>query len=397
VDTSAITALSGDVTAAMTQMFAAEAAAQPVIPATSPAPPVAAPVAQPVVAVPGITPPVPTPVAPAPPAQSPSLQPPPSEATPTQAQTDAVNANAINDQALYSVPQSDGTVAMMSGKELREGVLRQSDYTRKTQELARQRQAAEAVAPQLQQLQAQQAALDADLRNPAAVAQYLVNRFGPQVAQQHLQQLLQNGQVPPPAPAPITNPDEFASQGYVAQQAQTLAAQIQQQKAQLQQLQAQLQQEAQLRDQAAQQAETRALNQFQVQTARATIDQALPAIIEANPLIKAIPHHADLLRYNVLSTYKPQTPQEAIQCFQIEAQKLSAGLLAAYQGQQKTQLVAQQQQQLANNGLATVSGTPLTAQPTGPRLFIGADGRGDFKALSSSVLEFMKSQQAQQG
>jgi hypothetical protein len=390
VDTSAITALSGDVTAAINQAFAAEAAGQP---ATSLAPPATAPVAQPQAVAP--VPPQ-QPVPQAQPAQSPSLQPQEAVAAPTPEQQQAVEANAINDQALYQVPQSDGTVATLSGKELREGVLRQRDYTQKTQALAKQRQEVEAVLPTLQQLQQKLAAYDADVQNPEVLARYIARNFGPQFVSQYLQPMMQ---VPAPTnvPAPVTDPNEFASQGFVAQQAQTLAQQIAQQQQQLVQLQQQLQAEAQAREQSHQQAREQAVNEVQVMQNRAAINAAIPNIIDAHPIIKAIPHHEELLRFNVLQNYRPQTVQEAVQCFQIEAAKLQQGLVAAHQAQQKTQLVQQQQQALVNNGVAAVTGTPLTAQHTGPRTFITADGKGDWGALRTGLTEFMQQSFAANG
>jgi hypothetical protein len=380
----------GDVTAALNQMMAAQNAAEAAqAPATSqPTPPVAAPVAPQAVA-PAVPPQPPVPQAQ--PAQSPSLQPPPAEAAPTPEQQQQVAANAINDQALYQVPQSDGTTATMSGKELRESILRQRDYTQKTQALAKQRQEVEAVMPTLQQLQQQVAAYERDLANPAVVANWL--RQQP-FAAQILQQLQGQPAVPATPPAPV-DPNEVASQGYVQQTAQSVQQQIADLQANFaQQVQAIQQQAIAAAQQAEENARQRAINEIQTQQHKQTIDAALPGIFDAHPVLKSVPYATEMLKFEVLNNYRPRTPQEAIECFRIEANKLEAGIVAGFQAQQKHQLITQQP--LAP--LATAGpGPTLTAQPPARREFITADGQGDWKALSANVLQMMQAANAQQG
>jgi hypothetical protein len=402
------------VIAGITQMFAQEggaaATSQPASPAAVPVaqPPVAAPVVPPQptqVAVPQVPQPAEAPLqAPStPPAQSPAPAPTTEQAAPTLEQQQAVAANAINDQALYNVPQADGTVAMMSGKELRESVLRQSDYTRKTQALAKQRQELDAVIPQYQQATSELARLRADLGDPRAVARFVMEQYGPQFVQQLYQHVTGTPQGQPqavPAVQPPATPEELASQGYVSQQTAAVTAQIQQLQQQLVAIQQQTAQQVQAAQQAAEQAEQRAVSRVETRGYQQVIEAELPRILDENPLLKAVPNSSDLLRYEVLRTYRPQTVQEAVQCFRLEAQKMSAGILAAYQAQQKTQLVAQQQQQqaLTQNGLATAGGgTPLTVQPqTGPQYFLTPDGKGDWGAMRQGAEAFLRAEFARQ-
>lgn len=375
-----------DVTAALNASFAAAVAAEAGAPASQTPAPVAAPVALQAAPV------VPQPPAPQDPtlAQSPSLQPTPAEAAPTPEQQQQAAAATLNDQALYSVPQSDGTTTMMSGKELRESILRQSDYTKKTQVLAKQRQEVEAVLPTLQQLQQRQAALDADLANPRAVAEYVARQgWGPQFSQFFGPQGAPQGQ-PPAAPV---DPNDVASQGFVQEQTRTVQQQIADLQAQfayqVQQIQAQNQQAIATAQQAAQE---EAVNRIQIAQHKQTVDAGLPAIFNEFPLIQGVPHVTEMLKFEVLKNYEPRNPQEALQCFQLEAKKLDASIRQSFTAQQKSQLITQQQPQL--QPLATSGGgSPLTAQQTGPRTFITPDGQGDWKALSAGVLDLFKNAQ----
>jgi hypothetical protein len=303
----------------------------------------------------------------------------PSDA-PANTLTDAQVA-AINDQAVYSVPMQDGTNASMTGLELRQSIMRHRNYTQKTQELAEARRSLEPVATENQTLRTQMSALQADLQNPQAVAQYILQRFGPQFFQQYA------GGVPQAQPAAVAqpgyNPEAVATLGEVQQfVAQALA---------------QVPQNPQVDLAAIEQAATqKALATIQqVQQAQA-INNVLPKILEANPAIAAIPFWEQTLRYNVLQKYPtPQNAKQAVAAFAAEARLLDQHVRQNWAMINKQNAVNQQRLQ-TNNTLPPGGATPVVnSAPAGPRTYVDpATGQPQWGAFSQDLTAWMTQRMA---
>lgn len=292
--------------------------------------------------------------------------------------TDA-QAAQINDHAVYSVPQPDGTTASMTGLELRQSIMRHKAFTQKTQELAEQRRQLEPVATENTQLRNQLTGLQADLRNPQAVAQYVLQTFGPQFFQQFGGQAPQGYQPQgQPQPQPGYNPEDIATLG------------------QVQQFTAQAVEHA-LRSQPQPQVDVAAIEQRvreqvlgqvqQVQQQQA-INAALPKILEQNPAIAAVPFWQETLRFNVLQKYpQARTAREAVQAFAAEARLLDAHVRQNWNTVNKQTLV--QQQALVENNTLPPGGTPVLAQSQGPRTYVDANGKADWKNFNQDLTAWM--------
>jgi hypothetical protein len=287
----------------------------------------------------------------------------------------------INDQAVYQVPQPDGTVASMTGLELRQGNMRHKDYTQKTQQVAELARTLEPVRTENQTLKNQLGAIEADLRNPQAVAQYVLRTFGPSFFQQYA-----GGQETAPGipAAPGYDPNAQATLGQVQQfVAQALANVQPQQQPQI---------------------DTAEITKVATQKALATIQQvqqtqaistALPKILEANPALATIPFAEQTLRFNVLQKYPvPQSAREAVQIFAAEARLLDAQVRQNWANMNKQQVV-NQQRLVQNNTLPPQSvATPL-AQPVGPRVYVDQNtGQPQWGQFSTDLTAWMTQQLA---
>ncbi len=274
---------------------------------------------------------------------------------------------ALDEAKVYLVKQKDGTTVPMTGKQINDGTMMQAAFTQKTQQAAELRKQAEQAIAAVQQLAS----------DPAQFFQYGAQRFGPQVAAQVLQVLTQAQQAAaaPQVPTPQFNPNELATVGQAQQVAQQLVAQA---------LQAQQQQAAALQQniqQTAQQVEQRIRDTIEVAKYNDQINPVVKGLFDAHPILKAVPHAEDAIRFEVLQL-KPQTPEQAIQAFQQVASRHASAITQAYQELNKQQAV--QQQQLVTQGIMPPGGAPVTQQPqfTPPQR---PDGRVDWNQLGAHV------------
>lgn len=240
------------------------------------------------------------------------------------------------DEPAIEIDFGDGRVEKLTAKQVRDGYLRQQDYTKKTQELAGQRKQAESVLSAYQQMEQEREQIKELLSNPQALM-YL--------AQQQLADL-QGPQFDPNAPASL---------GQAAQLAEY----------QSQQLASYLQQMEQAVAERLQQVEQRATQSArdQIETARymETINGKLASIYEAHPVLQAMPEMEDVIRFRV-AQLQPQTIEEALSAFET----VSAEVANAVTGKLSTttKQAAIRKAQLSEGGIEPPGGTAIpNSQP----------------------------------
>lgn len=312
------------------------------------------------------------------------------EASPQQvANTDVA---AIVDTAIYNVPQADGTTAAMTGLEMRQSIMRQRDYTQKTQQVAQRERELSSVQTEHQQLTSWKGNVQADLQNPRKVYEHILATFGPQFVQEAYAMV--TGQQPQaPATAAPQGQDQIATladaRQFAFQNEQRIAALQQQHSQEMQALRGEL-------VTVEKRARTHAVNDMETAQARTEINAVVPQIIEALPILKTIPRYQDLLRFNVQSKYRTTSAAEVITAYKAEAQLMATEQTQRYTEHSKALLLqnpaAFTPAPLVQNGLQTTGpATVIAGQSPEPTVFVGADGKVDKAAWSKGVMGFLQS------
>lgn len=232
-------------------------------------------------------------------------------------------------------------------RELRANGLRQADYTRKTQELAQQRQQAEAM---LQQLRNEQAQIQQVLSNPQALM-YLAQQ---QLASQ---------------PAPL-DPNAPLTVGQLQQTVQAIQQQLQQSQLQV-----------------AQQTEQLVQDRLQTANYAESINSTLGELYTQHPVLKLTPETEDILRYRVAQKLTDtSTLDDAIVAFKAEAATLAQAYDSYY--------TQRQQSQQAQRAALAATGTeaPGGAAPQPTKQSFGNGRSVDWKALQDAALSLARGQ-----
>ena len=189
----------------------------------------------------------------------------------------------------------DGEKRKLTAKEIRDGYLRQQDYTRKTTEIAKIRKAAETVAQAYQQQQEERKAYAEFMSDKVKVAQYMAQQFGPDGVSALLEHLQGQQPVDPNEPVTLSKVEQLANQRF---------EQLQRQQ---QEMEARFQQTIEQRI-----AQERAT--IEAERARAEYDRVLDPFVDKllsdNPILQAIDNVETLIRYKVVKM-NPQNDTEA--------------------------------------------------------------------------------------
>jgi hypothetical protein len=282
--------------------------------------------------------------------------------TPTAEEVAAEEALAdIDENAKFKVVV-DGEETIVTGKELKSGYSRTSVFTKRMQQVAKDRETVQASQQRLQALETERQGLETFLRNPNAILNYVAREFGPQAAAALAGQTAQ-----PQAGQPSGDPNELVS----AAEARAIAAH------ERQAVEAQLQNVVKsVQDQIAQ--ATQAIHHEQAQAKHAVaISSTLSDIFTTNPVLKSIPNAEDLIRFEV-AKLQPQTEAEALNAFKQVSQGMVEDLAKHFQAQKKIQVVAQARQKLESKTIEPPGGSAPQLQPTN---FKNADGQVDFKKV----------------
>jgi len=271
------------------------------------------------------------PAAPASPAAAPSATP-PSGTPPASIPGAPPSADKPVDDGI-EVEFEPGKVEKLTKQQVKEGYLRQADYTRKTQETAEIRRQAEAILAQGQQFEAEREQLRQVLSNPRALM-YLAQQ---QLAEQA---------------GPQFDPESPASMGAIAQLAQQNQQQLAQQLALVEQNMATV----------AATARQEAVDEVtgKIETAKHTesINAKLKDIYADNPILQSVPEIEDVIRFRV-SQMQPQTIEEALQAFEKVSGEVSKAMGAKFTEARKEQVI--NKQNLVGAGIEPPGGAAVPA------------------------------------
>jgi hypothetical protein len=303
----------------------------PVAPAVTPSPVITPVVTEPI--TPGIQ--TPNPVAP--------VQPTGQVAVPGQ-------APVVQGDPTFEVDFGNGKVEKLTQAQIREGFLRQQDYTKKTTDVANNRKQLETAAQQLAQYNQEVAFARQLLANPQFAQQWAQSQLGPQVPQ-----------VPVDPNTPLTVAD-----------AQTLVNNF---RREIQQVQQSSIQEVQKAQQLGQQYVE---DRMQVADYGEKINQTLSKTFNELPVLKVRPEFEDIIRYRVAQA-APESIDDTLKAFDSISREFARELDQHYQGRQ-----VQQQQQVTNLATTGIELPGGSAPPVEQQKFVKA-GKLDWKGLQSAV------------
>lgn len=287
-------------------------------------------------------------------------QTPPSQATqPGQPPTSA-------EEPAVEVEFPDGT-RKLTPKEIRDGYLRQQDYTRKTQEIAEMRRQAEQVYRAYQQMAQEREQLQEFFQNEENVLRMVAQQYGPQAMQRLVNMLAGQQQ------QPELSPDSPATVEQAARIAEVRARQLE---AQIQELKQQFGQNidqrlAQLR------------NEQETVEYTKVLDPVVQKIFEENPILSAVEGMEEVIRFKVFKM-QPQTVEEAVEAFNTVAKQQAEKLNQKYVELNKQQVV--KRQKLVSQGIEPPGGAP--PMPEARNFRKGNDV--DWKGISKQAEEYMR-------
>ena len=292
------------------------------------------------------------------------------------AQADTSNAPASGATApVPGQPQAEPVVEIefpdgkraLTPKEIRDGYLRQQDYTRKTQEIAEMRKQAEQVYRAYQQMAQEREELQQFFSEEENVLKLVAQQYGPQAMQRLMTMLSgqqQQQQISPDSPATV-------------EQAQRIAAnQAQQMQRQLQDLQARLEQS---------QEQKLAQLRYEQETTeyKKVIDPVVQNLFEENPILSAVDGMEEMIRFKVYQK-NPQTVNEALEAFRSVAKEQVEKLNQKFNDLNKQSIV--KKQKLLSQRIEPPGGAPPA--PEAKRFKKGNDV--DWKAISAEADAYMR-------
>lgn len=299
------------------------------------------------------------------PASEAAEAPAPQSDSPVEAATPAPAAapdpgQADKPEPMVEVDFGNGKVEKLTAKQIKEGWLRQQDYTKKTQELAEHRRQLEPIAQAYQQAMQEREQIKELLQDPRALM-YLLQ-----------QQMAAQG--------PMLDPNEPLTAGQAQQYLSTQAQALQQRIEQLEQKLVKGVDEA--RTLAGREA------QDLIETARhaESINATIASVYQEHPVLQAVPEMEDLMRWRVAQR-KPNTIEEATAAFKEVGAELAKSLTDKFVDLNKQQVVTQQK--LVTHGIEPPGGSG--PQPSPESFRDPKTGAVDWKKLSSAASSYMDS------
>ena len=236
----------------------------------------------------------------------------------------------------------DGENVQMTWKDARNGVQRQSHYTKSMQQLRQEQAEFEAQRAPLQKAQEEHAVLVELLRSPDLMKDFIARQYP---------QLLQSAQQIQAA-AEQVDPNDIATVGQIQ-------AAAQQQQAQMQALQEQFMQNLATREEAL----TRTIEDRQaVAKLSGEINTTIGGLFGEHPYMqKLIPNAEQVLRYEV-SQLRPNTPEETVEAFKTVFGGWVENYKASVAETTKSTVIAKKT--LANNNIQPPGGAAPQPTPT---------------------------------
>lgn len=266
----------------------------------------------------------------------------------------------------------DDTVVDVNGlkmtlKQVREGYMRQADYTRKTQELAARAKEAEQWQQELQQLKQREQTLRQSLSDPNEVLGYAVSQFGPEQVQAWLQGQIHSNAA---AQGQALDPRMVAqmAQAQVAKAINPVTSEIGKVREETQ---------ASIRQ---------AVEQLKLEREQAEHERALAStfgeIFSQHPELRAVGEMEDILRYRAFAK-QPETIEQAKQFLVEEAQRQAAAIRGLLVAEKKADAVEKAKLQ----AVEPPGGVGPSHQPTTD--FRKPDGSVDWQAMSASAVAML--------
>lgn len=238
----------------------------------------------------------------------------------------------------------DGEKRVLTAKEIREGYLRQQDYTRKTTELAKIRKAAETVAQAYEQQQRERAEYAEFMSDRKKVAQYMAQQFGPDAVSALLEHL--QGQQPADPNEPVT-----------LSRVEQLTAQ------KMEQLQRQQEEMERKFQETLEQRISQERQSIESQRARAEYDRVLNPYVDKllsdNPILQAIDNVETLIRFKVVQM-NPDSPEKAMEYFDKVVKEQVEKLQTKFVETNKQALINKEK---LKQGIEPPGGTGIAPQP----------------------------------
>lgn len=288
-------------------------------------------------------------------------QPQASSGTPPEQSLDAAVVEKDSQPSEYTLP--DGTKATAQQiAEWRKGNMLQSDYTKKTQEVAEMRRASEEVFKAYKAMEQERAELVSFLNDPQQIAQYLQTQFAQQ------QQF---------------NPEMVPTIGDVQQLTQREIGRLQ---TQLQQMQQDF--TKQLETTATSTREQIAYEAQEAQYAK-QIQGEFEKMFDQFPILKAIPNAEHNIRFEVFQM-NPQSDEQMFEAMWETAQKHVDNIERTYSELNKSKMV--RAESLTQNNTQPPGGTGLQPEPAKSR-YNSKDNKVDFKNVYADAVSYLKSRQ----
>lgn len=288
------------------------------------------------------------------------------ESTQTPTTPNAATGQPPVEEPTVEIELPDGK-RTLTVKEIRDGYLRQQDYTRKTQEVAEMRRQAEQVYRAYQQMAQEREQLQEFFSNEENVLKLVAQQYGPQ-AMQRLMNMLAGQQQ-----QPEIRPDSPATVEQAVRIADMKARQLEQKIAQLEQ------QFGKNVDERVQQFR----EEQETMEYKKVIDPVVSKIFEDNPVLSAVDGMEEVIRYKVFRM-NPQTVQEAVAAFQSVAKEQVEKLNQKYVELNKQQAV--KRQKLVSGGTEPPGGQAPMPEP---RTFRKGNDV-DWKGISKQAEEYMR-------
>ncbi len=271
---------------------------------------------------------------------------------------------------VYTIEFPDGKTEQVTAaqlKEWRDGGLRLADYTRKTTEVARQREEIDRLMPQLQSMQEDLKVVQALKQNPELIVS---------LAQRYVAEQQANGQLPGGDPRGGFDPNAPVTAGQIAHMVQAMAERMQQ-----------------IEQGSADNINRVVQDRLQVQSFAQTVDRTIADVFAKHPILSAIPENEDIIRYRV-AQMRPQTLEEAVQRFQEVGEVLANDLLAKAGVAQQTQHNQQIHQRILGTEPPRVGAVPPLATTTQPGDYV-KNGQLDWAKLRGAALGYVQDQRTQ--
>lgn len=282
--------------------------------------------------------------------------------------TQQTETEQVPQEPSIEVELPDGSKKVFTAKDIRNGVLMQSDYTKKTTEVAEMRKAAEKVFGAYQQLQTEyeqyqqeRQALAEFLQDQDKVASFVAKKFGAEGVKALLTHLQQPTEQNPQGLTPQ------AAEQLMNRKLQGLAKEFQTSQANLQK---------QFQEQIALAEEAREVEMYKAQ-----LDPIVESVLQSHPLLKADPYAAALIKFETLKQ-NPESVAQAKVMLEKAAKERVETLTKTFVESQKQAVLSKEK---LKNGIEPPGGSGVVPQPK-TYMKSGTTNKLDWRSIEADAI-----------